>query len=92
MPIERLKFEHQKRQQQISNLEMKYLSLERQFDAIQEQWGEETAHFSTAREWHDYTPPSTSGVESEKAEVGERISSLQNELSALEKAMEAKWK
>ena len=71
---------------------MKQLSLRRQFDAIQEQWGKETAHFSTAQESHNYTPPSTSGVESEQADVGTRISSLQHELSAIEAAMEAKWK
>ncbi len=53
MPVDRLKFEHQKRQQRISVLEMKQMGLQRQYDSIQEMWAEETSHLHTAQDWHN---------------------------------------
>lgn len=91
MPVDQLKFEHQKRQQQVSVLEMKRMNLQRQYDAIQEMWAEESANLHTARDYQNYNPPSTSGIENEMSTVSSKISSVTEEISAIEKALDAKW-
>jgi hypothetical protein len=91
MPVSRLNFEHQKRQQRISVLEMKQISLQRQYEAIEEMWAEETSRLQTSRDWHNYNPPSTSRVESDMSEVSLEISSLNEEIAAIENTLGTKW-
>jgi len=91
MSAKQLEFEHQKRQRQLSVLEMKRIALQQKYDAIQEQWAEETRYFSTSKEWHDYQPPSTTGVERDQSDVAGEMSILNSEIEAIEKALESKW-
>ena len=91
MPAERLKFEHQKCQQQIRLLEMKQIALRREYDNIQEIREEGGRHLHSKSDWDNYNPPDTNGVEREMSSVESEEISMKAKIAAIEKALESKW-
>jgi hypothetical protein len=91
MSVDRLRFEHEKRQKQLAFLEMKYAGLEARQQAIDDQWEEESYHLTSARALRDYQPPSFANVDSAMDDVGGEIAKIKEESEAIEAVLNEKW-
>jgi len=96
-PVDRLRFEYEKRQREVSNLQMQISHIERQVDQLQQEWNYayEEAASSGPRGIHNFD---ASGYQSgqralydEISSLGMRRSELENEMQAIEHALNSKW-
>jgi hypothetical protein len=94
MPVEKLKFEYEKRQRNISTLRMKASSLTRDY----EQSERECDEYQEERRAHGEMHPDLIGENYRNRLIGEmgsvesQISEAEVEMSAIEKVMDANWK
>jgi predicted nucleic acid-binding Zn-ribbon protein len=92
-PIDRLRFEHEKRQREISNLQMQNRHIERQIDQLQQEWNEA---YEAASNIHTFDAGGyQSGQQAYYDEIGDAntlIRELESEIEAIEQALNSKWK
>ena len=94
MPIDRLKFEYEKRQRSVSTLRMKASSLNRDY----EQSERECDEYQEERRSHGERHPDLIGENYRNRLIGEmgscesQISEMESEMVAIEKVMESSWK
>ncbi|HZT59307.1 MAG TPA: hypothetical protein VFA21_11835 [Pyrinomonadaceae bacterium] len=96
-PVERLRFEYDKRQREVSNLQMQIRHIERKIDQLQEDWDEayREAEASGPRGIHNFDAGGyQSGSQAYYDEIGDagaRIRELESEMSAIEQVLNSKW-
>ena len=83
MPIEKLKFEYEKRQRRIGPLQAQITRCTDEYDRTQREWDPECA--SGLREYSNRMAGEAMSAESE-------VGSLHEEMGAIEKVLESKWK
>ncbi len=97
-PVDRLRFEHEKRQREISNLQMQISRVQRQVDQLQQDWNDayEKAASGGSRGIHNFDAGGyQSGQQAYYDEIGNmhgRISECESEMQAIEQALNSKWK
>jgi len=94
MPIDRLKFEYEKRQRSISTLRSKHSSITHDY----EQSERECEEYQEEQRSHGIRHPDLIGENYRNKLIGEmgscesQISEMESEIKAIEKAMESSWK
>jgi predicted nucleic acid-binding Zn-ribbon protein len=94
MPVEKLKFEYEKRQRNISTLQMKASSLTRDY----EQSERECDEYQEEQRSHGERHPEAIGGDYRNRLAGEimsaqsQISDFEAEMNAIEKVVDANWK
>lgn len=97
LPVDRLRFEHEKRQREVSTLEIQISRVQRQIDQLQQDWNDayEEAASSGSRGIHNFDASGyQSGDRALYNEIGnleKRRSELESEMQAIEQALNTKW-
>lgn len=98
LPVDRLRFEYEKRQRGISNVQMQVSSVQRQFDELQQEWGDAYDE-AAAQGSAGVTRFDASGFQSgtaylykEMDTLNGRIGELKAEMKAIDRVIGSKWK
>lgn len=96
-PVDRLRFEHQKRQSEIPGLQLQLSRLQRQMDELQNEWGD--AYNVAASRPGGVSNFDASGYQNgeryfdeQMASINRRLSELNEEIQAIDNAFSSKWK
>lgn len=98
LPVDRLRFEHEKRQREVSNLQMQIPHIQRQIDQLQQDWNDayEEAASDGSRGIHNFDAGGyQSGQQSYFSEIGNmqaRMREFEGEMEAIEQVLNSKWK
>jgi predicted nucleic acid-binding Zn-ribbon protein len=98
MPIEKLKFEYEKRQRKISTLQIQISRNTQEYDQLQQEWNDEynSRRAQGRGALQDFDAGGFQGgsnhLMGQISACGGEINQLESEMSAIEKAMESSWK
>jgi hypothetical protein len=91
-PVERLRFEYEKRQREVSNLQRQTEHIERKIERLQEDWNEA---YEAAPNIHNFDAGGyQSGQQAYYDEIGDasaRMRELESEMGAIEQVLNSKW-
>lgn len=95
-PVDRLRFEYEKRERELSRLQMELSDLRREEAQINDDWNEASNNLGSATDYRNFDAGGyQSGLEhvsNQISNVHERTNELKAEMRAIEQALNAKWK
>jgi hypothetical protein len=100
LPVDRLRFEYEKRAREVDNAQSQYNNLERRYEQIQQEWGDELQELQSrhgARAGINMFD--ASGFQNaskitmdDMSRASYRVSELKDEMAAIEKVLNSKWR
>jgi chromosome segregation ATPase len=95
-PVDRLRFEYEKRERELSRLQMELSDLRREEAQINNDWEEASSNLRSSADYRNFDAGGyQSGlqhVSNQMSDVYGRMNELKAEMSAIEQALNAKWK
>jgi chromosome segregation ATPase len=95
-PVDRLRFEYEKRERELSRLQMELSDLKREEAQINNDWEEASSQLVTSADYRNFDAGGfQSGLQhisNQKSDVYGRMKELEAEMKAIEQALNAKWK
>jgi chromosome segregation ATPase len=95
-PIDRLRFEYEKRERELSRLQMELSDLKREEAQINDDWNEASSNLSSGADYRNFDAggyqSGLAHVSNQISNVHERMNELRAEMRAIEQALNAKWK
>jgi len=95
-PVDRLRFEYEKRERELSRLQMELSDLKREEAQINDDWNEASSNLSSGADYRNFDAggyqSGLTHVSNQISDLHGRMNELRTEMSTIEQALNAKWK